>query len=218
LPIPSSPHSHAPASSSAAGADGYSQQTANAAAKPKSSAARGEVGAFDERDAARVGLEQRRALQLAAQVHARPRRPVIVREGERHLGRLAVDLVARGGCLERRFEPRLGRILQRDRLRFRGGALHARGHLAGDSALFLDRGCGGRDVFADALDRLLDAVERAHDIAEEGLDKLVEGDTKTGEKLIDKAKKIDPKAVDELAEEVERDKEKAERFVNRKPA
>jgi uncharacterized protein HemY len=59
--------------------------------------------------------------------------------------------------------------------------------------------------------------ERAHDIAEEGLDKLVEGDTEAGEKLIDKAKKIDPKAVEELAEEVERDKESAERFVNRKP-
>jgi hypothetical protein len=57
--------------------------------------------------------------------------------------------------------------------------------------------------------------ERAHDIAEEGLDKLVEGDTETGEKLIEKAKKIDPKAVEELAEEVERDKEKAERFVNK---
>ena len=57
--------------------------------------------------------------------------------------------------------------------------------------------------------------ERAHDIAEEGLDKLIEGDTEAGEKLIDKAKKIDPKAVDELAEEVERDKENAERFVNK---
>jgi uncharacterized protein HemY len=57
--------------------------------------------------------------------------------------------------------------------------------------------------------------ERAHDIAEEGLDKLVEGDTEVGEKLIDKAKKIDPKAVEELAEEVEHDKEDAERFVNR---
>jgi uncharacterized protein HemY len=57
--------------------------------------------------------------------------------------------------------------------------------------------------------------ERAHDIAEEGLDKLVEGDTEAGEKLIDKAKKIDPKAVEELAEEVERDKEKAQRFVKK---
>ena len=57
--------------------------------------------------------------------------------------------------------------------------------------------------------------EHAHDIAEEGLDKIVEGDTEAGEKLIDKAKKIDPKAVEELAEEVERDKENAERFVNK---
>ena len=57
--------------------------------------------------------------------------------------------------------------------------------------------------------------ERAQDIAEEGLDKIVEGDTEAGEKLIDKAKKIDPEAVEELAEEVERDKENAERFVNK---
>jgi uncharacterized protein HemY len=57
--------------------------------------------------------------------------------------------------------------------------------------------------------------ERAHEIAEEGLDKLVEGDTEAGEKLIDEAKKIDPKGVEELAEEVERDKENAERFINK---
>lgn len=57
--------------------------------------------------------------------------------------------------------------------------------------------------------------EQAHDIAEEGLDKLIEGDQETGEKLIDQAKKIDPKAVEELADEVERDKENAERFVNK---
>src|SRR5207245_2019716 len=45
-------HSHAPASSSAAGADAYSQQTANPAAKPKSSAARAECGAGREVDLA----------------------------------------------------------------------------------------------------------------------------------------------------------------------
>lgn len=61
-----------------------------------------------------------------------------------------------------------------------------------------------------------DKRERAHDIAEEGLDKIVEGDTAAGRKMIDQAKKIDPKAVDELAEEVERDKENAERFVDNK--
>jgi len=48
-------------------------------------------------------------------------------------------------------------------------------------------------------------------MAEKGLDKLVEGD-KAGEMLIDKAKKLDPGAVKELAREVERDKEQAERF------
>ncbi|TMJ59384.1 MAG: hypothetical protein E6G81_09180 [Alphaproteobacteria bacterium] len=58
---------------------------------------------------------------------------------------------------------------------------------------------------------MADKRERAHDMAEKGLDKLVEGD-KSGEKLIDKAKKLDPGAVDELAREVDRDKEKAERF------
>ena len=57
--------------------------------------------------------------------------------------------------------------------------------------------------------------EHAHDIAEEGLDKLIEGNKDTGEKLTDQAKKIDPKGVEELAEEVERDKQNAERFVNK---
>ena len=58
---------------------------------------------------------------------------------------------------------------------------------------------------------MADKRERARDIAEKGLDKLVEGD-KAGETLIDKAKKLDPGAVEELAREVERDKEQAERF------
>ena len=58
--------------------------------------------------------------------------------------------------------------------------------------------------------------ERAHDIADQGLDKIVEGDEETGQKLIDEAKKIDPKAVEELAEEVERDNENAKRFVGKK--
>lgn len=61
-----------------------------------------------------------------------------------------------------------------------------------------------------------DKRERARDIAEEGLDKVVEGDTKAGKRMIDEARKIDPKAVDELADEVEREKEKAERFIHKK--
>jgi hypothetical protein len=58
--------------------------------------------------------------------------------------------------------------------------------------------------------------ERAHDTAEEGLDKIVEGDRGTGKTMIDRARKIDPRAVDELADEVERDREKAKRFIQKK--
>jgi hypothetical protein len=61
-----------------------------------------------------------------------------------------------------------------------------------------------------------DKRDQAHDLAEEGLDEMVEGDKKKGRRLIDEAKKIDPKAVEDLAAEVERDKEKAERFSDRK--
>lgn len=58
--------------------------------------------------------------------------------------------------------------------------------------------------------------ERAHDMAEEGLEKIIEGDKEKGRRMIDEAKKRDPKAVDELAEEVEHDREQAERFIDKK--
>jgi uncharacterized protein HemY len=58
--------------------------------------------------------------------------------------------------------------------------------------------------------------DRARNLAEEGLDNMVEGNKEKGRQLIDQAKKIDPQGVEDLAEEVERDKEKAERFTNRK--
>jgi predicted transcriptional regulator len=58
--------------------------------------------------------------------------------------------------------------------------------------------------------------ECAHDMAEEGLEKIIEGDEEKGRRMIDEAKKRDPKAVDELAEEVERDREQAERFIDKK--
>ncbi len=59
---------------------------------------------------------------------------------------------------------------------------------------------------------MADRRERARDLAEEGLDRLVEGDER-GKELIEKAKKLDPEAVAELAGEDERDKEQAERFT-----
>jgi hypothetical protein len=55
-----------------------------------------------------------------------------------------------------------------------------------------------------------------HDIAEEGLDKIIEGDEEKGRRMIDEAKKRDPKAVEDLAQEVERDREQAERFIDKK--
>jgi hypothetical protein len=61
-----------------------------------------------------------------------------------------------------------------------------------------------------------DKHDRARDLAEGGLDKMIEGDEKKGRRMVDEARKIDPKAVQDLAEEVERDKEKAERYVDKK--
>ena len=57
--------------------------------------------------------------------------------------------------------------------------------------------------------------ERTHDIAAEGLDKVVEGDVEGAKSMLDRVRKIDPKVVDELANEVERDREKAERFIEK---
>ena len=63
--------------------------------------------------------------------------------------------------------------------------------------------------------------DRAHDLAEEGLDKIIEGDADKGREMIEKAKKIEPKAVEQLAEEIESDRAAAERFTGKdkeKPA
>jgi hypothetical protein len=57
--------------------------------------------------------------------------------------------------------------------------------------------------------------DRAHDLAEEGLDKIIEGEADKGREMIEKAKKIEPKAVEQLAEEIETDRATAERFVGR---
>lgn len=54
--------------------------------------------------------------------------------------------------------------------------------------------------------------EKARELAERGLDKVVEGDRNKGRRMIGEAKKLDPDAVAEVAEQVERDREKAERF------
>jgi hypothetical protein len=57
-----------------------------------------------------------------------------------------------------------------------------------------------------------DKHDKAHDLAEEALDDMVSGDRKKGEKKLDEARGIDPKAVDELGREVEEDRKSAKKY------
>jgi hypothetical protein len=45
--------------------------------------------------------------------------------------------------------------------------------------------------------------DKARELAEKALDKLVEGDEAAGDKLIKQAEKIDPTAIDEVAEDLD---------------
>jgi hypothetical protein len=45
--------------------------------------------------------------------------------------------------------------------------------------------------------------DKARKLAEEALDKFVEGDEAAGDKLIQQAEKIDPAAIDEVAEDLD---------------
>jgi hypothetical protein len=54
--------------------------------------------------------------------------------------------------------------------------------------------------------------QKAHDLAEEAIDKAAEGKQAEANRLVDEAKKIDPKIADEMAEEVEADKRQAEKY------
>jgi hypothetical protein len=45
--------------------------------------------------------------------------------------------------------------------------------------------------------------DKARELAEKALDKLVEGDEAAGDKLIQQAEKIDPTAIDEVAEDLD---------------
>jgi hypothetical protein len=58
--------------------------------------------------------------------------------------------------------------------------------------------------------------KRAREIAEEGFDRIVEGEEEVGWRMIDQARKIDPTAVEELAEDIERDTADVMRFVEKK--
>jgi hypothetical protein len=57
--------------------------------------------------------------------------------------------------------------------------------------------------------------DRAHDLAEKGLDKIIEGEADKGRRMIEEAKKIEPKAVEQLADEIESDRAVVESFVGK---
>jgi len=60
--------------------------------------------------------------------------------------------------------------------------------------------------------------KQAREIAEEGFNMIVEGEDEVGRKLIEHARQIDPKAVEELAEEIERDTDSVALFVEKRIA
>jgi len=54
--------------------------------------------------------------------------------------------------------------------------------------------------------------KKAHDLAEEAIDKAAQGDTADAKKMVEEAKKLDPKIAEEMGREVESDRRKAEAF------
>jgi hypothetical protein len=57
-----------------------------------------------------------------------------------------------------------------------------------------------------------DEHEKAKDLVEKAVEKASDGDAKGAEKLVDQARKMDPSAIDEVAQEIEQDRDQAEGF------
>lgn len=56
-----------------------------------------------------------------------------------------------------------------------------------------------------------DDAKKAHDLAEQALEKAEDGDTRAGKRLVEEARKLDPKAVEKVAREVEEDRKSADK-------
>jgi hypothetical protein len=63
-----------------------------------------------------------------------------------------------------------------------------------------------------AKDTSRDKREKAHDLADEAIDRMIEGDRPEGGRMLDKARRMDEKAVEEVAREVEEERRQAEDF------
>jgi hypothetical protein len=56
-------------------------------------------------------------------------------------------------------------------------------------------------------------TDQAHDLAERALDEAAEGHEDEAKRLAKKAKKLDPKAAQDVAEEVEEERAQAEKYA-----
>jgi hypothetical protein len=81
------------------------------------------------------------------------------------------------------------------RLRLKGGIVQA-------STRWRDRMAGEK-------------TDKAKDLAEKALDKAVEGKDDEGRRLVEEARKLDPKAVESVAREVETERKQAEKHGNK---
>lgn len=63
-----------------------------------------------------------------------------------------------------------------------------------------------------AKDTRQDKHQKAHDLADEAIDKMAGGKRPEGERMMEKARRMDEKAVDEVAREVEEDRRQAEHY------
>jgi hypothetical protein len=59
---------------------------------------------------------------------------------------------------------------------------------------------------------MADKTKEAHDLAERALDKAAEGGEDEAKRLAEKARTLDPKAAQDVAAEVEKDRAEAEKF------
>lgn len=60
------------------------------------------------------------------------------------------------------------------------------------------------------------AHDKAHDKAEHALDKMIEGDRREGERMLEEARKMDGTAVDDVGREVEEERKQAEKYRDEK--
>jgi hypothetical protein len=57
--------------------------------------------------------------------------------------------------------------------------------------------------------------ERARDLTEQAVDRAIEGNTEKARELVEQAKRLDPKTVEQIGEEIERERREIEGAADR---